>query len=186
MLDGHDHPPRINNLTAIERQLCFNTGKLMLQTTLCNPDRKLNPLPGLFWGKYPLTRICFVEYIKKVESVYEVIAEPNCRAKFGLLVSSQLSVGEIERQLVCRSRPCPSTWRVLRNAGFVESTVDAQRRLYRPKPEPLQEIDAWVVPVPAVLVRSRGCSRTPPRPHGSINTNERKLPRKRTRPKPRA
>src|SRR5258706_7065725 len=26
--------------------------------------------------------------------------------------------------------------------------------------------------VPSILVRSRGCSRTPPRPHGSINTNE--------------
>src|SRR4029077_165389 len=26
--------------------------------------------------------------------------------------------------------------------------------------------------VPSVLVRSRGCSRTPPRPHGSIHTNE--------------
>jgi DNA-binding transcriptional ArsR family regulator len=34
--------------------------------------------------------------------------------------------------------------RVLRDAGFVESTVDAQRRLYRLKPEPLQEIDAWL------------------------------------------
>jgi DNA-binding transcriptional ArsR family regulator len=35
---------------------------------------------------------------------------------------------------------------VLRDAGFVESTVDAQRRLYRLKPEPLQEIDAWLAP----------------------------------------
>jgi DNA-binding transcriptional ArsR family regulator len=34
--------------------------------------------------------------------------------------------------------------RVLRDAGFVESTVDAQRRLYRLKPEPLQELDAWL------------------------------------------
>jgi len=34
--------------------------------------------------------------------------------------------------------------RVLREAGFVESTVDAQRRLYRLKPEPLQELDAWL------------------------------------------
>ncbi|PYV94372.1 MAG: transcriptional regulator, partial [Acidobacteria bacterium] len=34
--------------------------------------------------------------------------------------------------------------RVLREAGFVESIVDAQRRLYRLKPEPLQEIDAWL------------------------------------------
>jgi DNA-binding transcriptional ArsR family regulator len=36
--------------------------------------------------------------------------------------------------------------RVLREAGFVESTVDAQRRLYRLKPEPLQELDAWLAP----------------------------------------
>src|SRR5256885_1806946 len=36
--------------------------------------------------------------------------------------------------------------RVLRDAGFVESAVDAQRRLYRLKPEPLQEIDAWLAP----------------------------------------
>jgi DNA-binding PadR family transcriptional regulator len=34
--------------------------------------------------------------------------------------------------------------RVLREAGFVESTVDAQRRLYRLKPEPLKELDAWL------------------------------------------
>ena len=34
--------------------------------------------------------------------------------------------------------------RVLREAGFVESTVDAQRRLYRLKPEPLLELDAWL------------------------------------------
>jgi DNA-binding transcriptional ArsR family regulator len=34
--------------------------------------------------------------------------------------------------------------RVLRDAGFVESTIDAQRRLYRLKPEPLQQLDAWL------------------------------------------
>ena len=36
--------------------------------------------------------------------------------------------------------------RVLREAGLVESTVDAQRRLYRLKPEPLHEVDAWLAP----------------------------------------
>jgi DNA-binding transcriptional ArsR family regulator len=36
--------------------------------------------------------------------------------------------------------------RVLREAGFVESTVDAQRRLYRLKPEPLQEVEVWLAP----------------------------------------
>src|SRR5206468_5393402 len=39
--------------------------------------------------------------------------------------------------------------------------------------------------VPPVLVRSRGCSRTPPRPHGSINTNEKEDNEKTTRPKQR-
>ncbi len=34
--------------------------------------------------------------------------------------------------------------RVLRDAGFVESTVDAQRRLYRLKPEPFREVDGWL------------------------------------------
>ncbi len=34
--------------------------------------------------------------------------------------------------------------RVLRDAGFVESTVDAQRRLYHLKPEPFQELDMWL------------------------------------------
>jgi DNA-binding transcriptional ArsR family regulator len=79
-----------------------------------------------------------------MESVFDVIAEPNRRAILSLLVSSQYSVGEIERQL-CMPQPTVSKHlRVLREAGFVESAVDAQRRLYRLKPEPLQEIDAWL------------------------------------------
>ena len=81
-----------------------------------------------------------------MESVFEVIAEPNRRAILNLLVSSQQSVGEIERQLGMPQPAVSKHLRVLRDAGFVESTVDAQRRLYRLKPEPLQEIDAWLAP----------------------------------------
>jgi DNA-binding transcriptional ArsR family regulator len=81
-----------------------------------------------------------------MESVFEIIAEPNRRAILSLLVSSHQSVGEIERQL-CMSQPTVSKHlRVLRDAGFVESTVDAQRRLYRLKPEPLHEVDVWLAP----------------------------------------
>jgi len=86
------------------------------------------------------------EYIKSVESVFEIIAEPNRRAILSLLVSSQQSVGEIERQLRMTQPAVSKHLRVLRDAGFVESTVDAQRRLYRLKPEPLQELDAWLAP----------------------------------------
>jgi len=85
-------------------------------------------------------------YTKRMESVFEIIAEPNRRAILGLLVSSQQSVGEIERQLRMTQPTASKHLRVLREAGFVESTVDAQRRLYRLKPESLQELDAWLAP----------------------------------------
>jgi DNA-binding transcriptional ArsR family regulator len=81
-----------------------------------------------------------------LESVFEIIAEPNRRAILSLLVSSQRSVGEIERQLRMSQPTVSKHLRVLRDAGFVESTVDAQRRLYRLKPEPLQEVEAWLAP----------------------------------------
>ena len=76
--------------------------------------------------------------------MFEIIAEPNRRAILSLLVSSQRSVGEIERQLRMSQPTLSKHLRVLREAGFVESTVDAQRRLYRLKPEPLQEVDVWL------------------------------------------
>jgi len=76
--------------------------------------------------------------------VFEIIAEPNRRAILSLLVSSQHSVGEIERQLSMPQPTVSKHLRVLRDAGFVESTVDAQRRLYRLRPEPFQEVDAWL------------------------------------------
>jgi DNA-binding transcriptional ArsR family regulator len=95
---------------------------------------------------YTLTRICFTRYTRIVESVFEIIAEPNRRAILSLLVSSQQSAGEIERHLRMPQPTVSKHLRVLREAGFVESTVDAQRRLYRLKPEPLQEVDAWLAP----------------------------------------
>ena len=79
-----------------------------------------------------------------MESVFEIIAEPNRRAILSLLVSSQQSVGEIERRLRMPQPTVSKHLRVLREAGFVESTVDAQRRLYQLKPEPFQEVDAWL------------------------------------------
>jgi DNA-binding transcriptional ArsR family regulator len=77
-------------------------------------------------------------------SEFEIIAEPNRRAILSLLVSSQQSVGEIERQLRMSQPTVSKHLRVLREAGFVESTVDAQRRLYRLKPEPFQKLDDWL------------------------------------------
>jgi DNA-binding transcriptional ArsR family regulator len=79
-----------------------------------------------------------------MQTAFEVIAEPNRRAILGLLLTSDQSVGEIERRLRMSQPTVSKHLRVLREAGFVESTVDAQRRLYRLKPEPLREVDAWL------------------------------------------
>jgi DNA-binding transcriptional ArsR family regulator len=81
-----------------------------------------------------------------VESSFAIIAEPNRRAILGLLASSEQSVGEMERRLRMPQTSVSKHLRVLREAGFVESRVDAQRRVYRIRPEPLMEVDAWLAP----------------------------------------
>ena len=81
-----------------------------------------------------------------MESTFAVIAEPSRRAILSLLASSERSVGDIEHELKLSQPSVSKHLRVLREAGFVESRVDAQRRLYRIRPEPLMEIDAWLAP----------------------------------------
>jgi DNA-binding transcriptional ArsR family regulator len=79
-----------------------------------------------------------------MENAFEIIAEPNRRAILALLTANEQSVGEIERQLGMSQPAVSKHLRVLRDAGFVESTIDAQRRLYRLKSGPFQELDAWL------------------------------------------
>jgi DNA-binding transcriptional ArsR family regulator len=79
-----------------------------------------------------------------MENAFEIVAEPNRRAILSLLTFNEQSVGEIERQLHMSQPAVSKHLRVLRDAGFVESTVDAQRRLYRLKSGPFQELDAWL------------------------------------------
>ncbi|MBW8770742.1 MAG: winged helix-turn-helix transcriptional regulator [Gemmatimonadetes bacterium] len=77
---------------------------------------------------------------------FAIVAEPNRRAILGLLLSSERSVGEIERKLRLSQPSVSKHLRVLREAGFVESRVEAQQRVYRLRPEPLMELDEWLEP----------------------------------------
>jgi DNA-binding transcriptional ArsR family regulator len=81
-----------------------------------------------------------------VESSFAILAEPNRRAILRLLVSSERSVGEIERRLRMPQTSVSKHLRVLREAGFVESRVEAQRRVYQIRAEPLREVDEWLAP----------------------------------------
>ena len=120
-----------------------------------------------------------------MESVFEIIAEPNRRAILSLLVASQQSVGDIERQLGMTQPTVSKHLRVLREAGFVESTVDAQRRLYRLRPEPFQEFEAWLAQFRRFWsAHLDALERHLDRMDRSIPTKQRTA-RKTTRPKPR-
>src|SRR5438309_6393085 len=85
-------------------------------------------------------------YMSIVESSFAIVAEPNQRAILSLLLSSERSVGDIERELRMSQPSVSKHLRVLREAGFVEPRIDAQRRVYRLRPEPLMELDAWLAP----------------------------------------
>ena len=81
-----------------------------------------------------------------MESAFSILAEPNRRALLHLLAASERSVGELERQLGMPQPSVSKHLRVLRESGFVESRVDAQRRVYRLRPERLMELDSWLAP----------------------------------------
>jgi DNA-binding transcriptional ArsR family regulator len=81
-----------------------------------------------------------------MESAFAILSEPNRRALLNLLVTSERSVGELERSLHMPQPSVSKHLRVLREAGFVEARVDAQRRVYRLRPEPFREVDSWLAP----------------------------------------
>ena len=81
-----------------------------------------------------------------MESAFAILAEPSRRAMLRLLAASERTVGDLERELKLPQPSVSKHLRVLREAGFVEARVDAQRRVYRLRPEPLMEVDEWLAP----------------------------------------
>jgi DNA-binding transcriptional ArsR family regulator len=81
-----------------------------------------------------------------MESAFTVLAEPRRRAILTLLAAGERSVSDLESALNLSQPSVSKHLRVLREAGFVAATVDAQRRVYRILPEPLQAVDAWMAP----------------------------------------
>ena len=85
---------------------------------------------------------------------FAVLAEPTRRTILDLLRDGERPVGELVERL-CLSQPAVSKHlRVLREAGLVAVRSDAQRRLYRLRPEPLAEVDAWLAPYRRLWTRS--------------------------------
>ena len=81
-----------------------------------------------------------------VPDVLEVLAEPHRRRILDALRQGELPVGALVEQLGSSQPLVSKHLRVLREAGLVEVRVAGQRRLYRLRPEPLVELDAWLEP----------------------------------------
>jgi DNA-binding transcriptional ArsR family regulator len=79
-------------------------------------------------------------------TTFEVLAEPTRRRILDLLRDGERPVGELVDRLSVSQPGVSKHLRVLREAGLVDVRVDAQRRLYRLRPEPLTEIDLWLAP----------------------------------------
>ena len=83
-------------------------------------------------------------------AVFEVLAEPHRRHILDLLRPGPRPVGDLVDHLRISQPAVSKHLRVLRQAGLVEASVDAQRRLYALKPEALQELDVWLAPYRAL------------------------------------
>jgi DNA-binding transcriptional ArsR family regulator len=77
---------------------------------------------------------------------FEVLAEPNRRRLLDLLRGGERPVGDLVQGLGASQPAVSKHLRVLRDAGLVEVRADGQRRLYRLRSEPLQEVDEWLTP----------------------------------------
>jgi DNA-binding transcriptional ArsR family regulator len=79
-------------------------------------------------------------------SAFEVLAEPNRRRILDLLREAERPVGDLVDALGVSQPAVSKHLRVLREAGLVDVRAEAQRRLYRVRPEPLRAVDEWLAP----------------------------------------
>ncbi|MCC3376278.1 helix-turn-helix transcriptional regulator [Cohnella sp. REN36] len=81
-----------------------------------------------------------------IPNLFEVLAEPNRRTILDALRAKDRTVGELVA-LTSLSQPGVSKHlRILREAGLVSSSKDAQKHLYRLRAEPLADVDRWLAP----------------------------------------
>jgi DNA-binding transcriptional ArsR family regulator len=81
-----------------------------------------------------------------VTTTFEVLAEESRRRILDALVDGERPVGDLVETLALSQPAVSKHLKVLREAGLVESRIDAQRRIYRIRAEPLREVDVWLAP----------------------------------------
>lgn len=86
----------------------------------------------------------------RMVTTFEVVAEPHRRWILDLLLARERPVGDLVDVMGVSQPAVSKHLRVLRQAGLVDFRVDAQRRVYRVRPEPFRDLDRWLSPYRAL------------------------------------
>jgi DNA-binding transcriptional ArsR family regulator len=78
------------------------------------------------------------------ETVFETLADPVRRGIVALLLDGEQAVNDLVGRLDIHQSGVSRHLRILTEAGFVQMRPDGARRLYSLRPEPFQEMDAWL------------------------------------------
>jgi DNA-binding transcriptional ArsR family regulator len=76
--------------------------------------------------------------------VFDTLADPTRRRILEVLLSGERAVNDIVAEVEIAQSGVSRHLRILSEAGFVQVRADGQRRLYSLRPEPFEELDAWV------------------------------------------
>jgi DNA-binding transcriptional ArsR family regulator len=79
-----------------------------------------------------------------MDTVVHALADESRRTMLEILRAHPATVGELAEALPIARPGVSRHLRVLREAGLVEVQRQAQWRVYRLRPEPLAELDAWL------------------------------------------
>ncbi|MCI1777119.1 MAG: metalloregulator ArsR/SmtB family transcription factor [Paenibacillus lautus] len=78
------------------------------------------------------------------QTTLNALAEPNRLQMVELLREGPLTVNQIAERLQIRQPQTSKHLKILHEAGLVEVQAEANRRIYKLRPEPLQEMDEWL------------------------------------------
>jgi DNA-binding transcriptional ArsR family regulator len=79
-----------------------------------------------------------------MKTILNALAEPNRLQIVELLRDGPLTVGEITEKLGMNQPQVSKHLRVLSDNGLVEVQPIANRRYYKLRPQPFQELDSWI------------------------------------------
>jgi DNA-binding transcriptional ArsR family regulator len=79
-----------------------------------------------------------------MEAVLRAVADESRRTILETLTGGPATAGDLAALLPIARPGVSRHLRVLREAGLVEVRREAQRRVYRLRPEPLAEVDDWL------------------------------------------